>query len=52
MVSIVVAVFLLAYWLAAVERPSLLTAQWNWEATLQLAGQFSSDILSLNFTVW
>ena len=27
-------------------------AQWNWEAALQSAGQFSSDILSLNFTVW
>lgn len=27
-------------------------AQWNWEATLRSAGQFSSDILSLNFTVW
>lgn len=39
------------YWLAAVERSSHPVAQWNWEAALQTAGQFSSDILSLNFTV-
>lgn len=51
MVSIVV-VFLLAYWLAALEFVLPPAAQWNWEATLQSAGQFSSDILSLNFTVW
>jgi len=37
---------LLAYWLAAVEWSSPPTAQWNWEETLQSAGQFSSDILS------
>lgn len=52
MVSIIVAVFLLAYWFGGSGVVLPPTAQWNWEATLQSAGQFSSDILSLNFTVW